>query len=383
MNRDEALRLLRGGKEKVEEWNRRREAGEVIPDLAESDLSGANLTGAEPFAADRFVAESFDANLKRVNLTGADLTGADLAGADLFGARLTGARLTGARLAWADLTWADLTWADLTRVNLTEARLFETDLAGARLAEVNLTGAHLTRVNLTGASCHTANFADVDLSQVEGLDSIEHRGPSPISTSTLIRSRGRIPEAFLRGCGLPDAWIDYLPSLIRGMEPIQFYSCFISYSTKDEDFARRLHARMVQEGLRVWYSPEDIQGGKKLHEQIDQAIRVYDKLLLVLSPHSMGSEWVRTEIRKALKIERGEGVRKLFPIRLMDFEAIREWECFDADMGKDLGVELREYFIPDFTAWKDHEAFETSFARLLKDLKAEDSAPNGTAKRTS
>ena len=83
------------------------------------------------------------------------------------------------------------------------------------------------------------------------------------------------------------------------------------------------------------------------------------------------------------EIERREGVRKLFPIRLMDFEAIREWECFDADLGKDLGVELREYFIPDFTAWEEHKAFETSFARLLKDLKAEDSAPDGTAKRTS
>ena len=49
--------------------------------------------------------------------------------------------------------------------------------------------------------------------------------------------------------------------------------------------------------------PEDIQGGKKPHEQIDEAIRLYDKLLLVLSPESMNSEWVKTEIRKARKAE--------------------------------------------------------------------------------
>ena len=69
------------------------------------------------------------------------------------------------------------------------------------------------------------------------------------------------------------------------------------------------------------------------------------------------------------KAELKEGRRKLFPIRLVDFETIRDWECFDADRGKDLGVEIREFFIPDFSNWKDHDSFEAAFARLLKDLK--------------
>jgi hypothetical protein len=41
---------------------------------------------------------------------------------------------------------------------------------------------------------------------------------------------------------------------------------------------------------------------------------------------------------------------------------------------KDLAVEMREYAMPnDFSNWKDHDAFETAFARLLKDLRAEES----------
>ncbi len=151
------------------------------------------------------------------------------------------------------------------------------------------------------------------------------------------------------------------------------YSCFISYSSKDEEFAQKLHARLKAEGLKVWFAPEDVQAGKKLHEQIGKAIEDRDKLLLVLSGHSMNSEWVATEIRKARKAEIKEGLQKLFPIRLVDFATIRDWECFDADSGKDLGVEVREYFIPDFSNWKDHDAFEAAFARLLKDLKAEES----------
>jgi len=221
-------------------------------------------------------------------------------------------------------------------------------------------------------ACSGTNFADVDLSTVKGLETILHIGPSTVGVDTLYRSGGKIPEGFLRGCGVPEEFITYLPSLIGAQQAIQFYSCFISYSHQDEDFAQRLYGKLRDAGLRVWYAPEDMRGGRKLHEQIEDAIRVHDKLLLVLSEHSLGSEWVMTEIRKARKAERREGRRKLFPIRLVDFERLRDWECFDADSGKDLGVELREYFIPDFQHWKDHDAFEAGAARLLKDLRAEE-----------
>jgi hypothetical protein len=122
--------------------------------------------------------------------------------------------------------------------------------------------------------------------------------------------------------------------------------------------------------LRVWFAPEDIQGGKKLHEQIDTAIRLYDKLLIVLSSASLRSEWVMTELRKAFKAQRRIGKRKLFPVRLVDFEMLREWECFDADSGRDLATEVREYFIPDFSNWKSEDEFEAAFSHLLKDLRA-------------
>jgi hypothetical protein len=127
---------------------------------------------------------------------------------------------------------------------------------------------------------------------------------------------------------------------------------------------------MKQANMRVWYAPEDLKGGEKLHEQLFEAIQIQDRLLLVLSEHSIQSEWVMTEIRKAREVEKKEKRRKLFPIRLVDFNTLRNWTCFDADLGKDLAVEVREYFIPDFSKWKDHDAFEVSFARLQKDLQA-------------
>ncbi|PYV49823.1 MAG: hypothetical protein DMG92_09865, partial [Acidobacteria bacterium] len=162
---------------------------------------------------------------------------------------------------------------------------------------------------------------------------------------TLYRSQGRISEVFLRGAGVLEEFITQVPALVASVSPIQFQSCFISYSHQDEEFARRLHSAMRSENLRVWFAPEEMKGGKKLHEQIFQAIQVHDRLLLVLSKDSMKSEWVITEIRRAKKVEREDNRRKLFPIRLVDFETIQSWECFDADSGKDLAAEVREYYI--------------------------------------
>jgi hypothetical protein len=122
--------------------------------------------------------------------------------------------------------------------------------------------------------------------------------------------------------------------------------------------------------MRVWFAPEDMKGGEKLHEQLFRAIQIEDRLLLVLSEESIKSEWVMTEIRKAREAERKENRRKLFPIRLVDFEVLKGWTCFDADSGKDLAVEVREFFIPDFSKWKDHDSFEAAFKRLQKDLQA-------------
>jgi len=175
----------------------------------------------------------------------------------------------------------------------------------------------------------------------------------------------------LRGAGVPDNFIEYLGYLTG--KALEFYSCFISYSTKDQEFAARLHADLQDNGVRCWFAPHDIQAGKKIHEQIDEAIRRYERLLLILSPNSMNSEWVKTEIRKARKRERTEKKRVLFPVRLVSFDAIRDWELFDADEGKDLAVEIREYFIPDFSNWKNHDSYAKGFQNLLRDLKAEGS----------
>jgi uncharacterized protein YjbI with pentapeptide repeats len=407
-------------KEGVTEWNRWRESHpELFPDLSDADLSGADLSGADLSDADLS-----GAHLSSANLSGANLSGAHLSSANLSGACLSGANLGRAYLRRADLRGADLRGADLSRgpklsdadfsfttlndADFSLANLSDADLSGAHLIGANLPGADLIGANLSGAKLASANLAGADLSganlsgamliqtnlssayirganlrnvklngtifgnsylrDAQGLDACDHSGPSVLDHSTLTKS-GRLPLAFLRGCGLPDKLIDYLPSLLE--EAIQFYSCFISYSTKDQDFADRLFADLQSKGVRCWFAPHHIAAGKKIHEQIDEAIRLHDRLLLILSPASMESEWVKTEIGRARNREMKEKRRVLFPISLVDFQCLRDWTCFNGDIGKDSAREVREYFIPDFSQWKSHEPYQHAFERLLRDLKAE------------
>jgi uncharacterized protein YjbI with pentapeptide repeats len=394
MASEEHVAILRQGSDIWNSW--RRSKPTVVPDLGSEWLSGLDFSGFNLSSANLSYTLLDDANLRETDLRSANLTHTDFRGAYLVNANLKGAQLRGAYLSSADLSGAALDGARIHGAHLRRTLLINTDLSGANLSDADLNGALLRAANLCGTCLRRANlcgaefshsdlasmdlryaalgyttFGNCDLSKVEGLDCVDHRAPSSIGIDTIYLSRGRVPETFLRGCGVPENLIRYVPSLVNSEEGIRFYSCFISHSSNDEEFARRLRGRMRDAHLRVWFAPEDIQGGQKLHEQIETAIRVYDKLLIVLSEASLRSEWVMTELRKARKAELQSGKRKLFPVRLVDFDTLRDWECFDADSGKDLAVELREYFIPDFSHWKDQDSFEGAFARLLKDLKAE------------
>jgi hypothetical protein len=148
----------------------------------------------------------------------------------------------------------------------------------------------------------------------------------------------------------------------------RFRSCFVSYSHKDEAFVTHLVGKLRAAGVHIWFAPEDMPAGHKLDEEISRAITNFDRLLVVLSQNSINSEWVKAEIKKARKREVAEGKRVLFPISLIDFEALRRWELFDADVGQDLAAELRAYYIPDFSEWERTDSFQRQFAKVLVGL---------------
>jgi TIR domain/Pentapeptide repeats (8 copies) len=265
---------------------------------------------------------------------------------------------------WRDLEAATLV-ADLREANLCGAHLSEANLRGAQLNGANLRGADLTGADLSEAGLRHTVFGSTTLTGVKGLNLCHHEGPSVVDFPTLrtLRSSDPLPTAFLRGVGLPDNVIDYLPSLLN--TAIQLYSCFISYSSKDEAFAERLHADLQNNGVRCWFAPHDMRIGAKIIDAIDEAIRLRDKVLLILSEDAIASDWVEGEVTRALDEERKRKQVVLFPVRLDD--AVMQTSEGWARM-------LRgQRHVGDFTRWKDHDSYQKGFDRLMRDLRVETS----------
>lgn len=379
MANPEHVEILKQG---VEVWNKwRRGNSDQVPDLSRVEVHGLYLGRANFEGADLSNAYFIKANLAGASLSGASLDSAVLEGAELIAADLSGANLRAAYFNATDLTGANLeraylyetrlAGAVLQRANLREARLVEADLhdvnlKGALLCGADLWGANLTRAELSGADLSRAAFGDTvfggtNLKGAVGIETCRHQYPSILDIHTIARSED-LPVSFLRGCGLPDLLIEYIPSLLS--KPIQFYSCFISYSSKDHEFAERLHTDLQAKGVRVWFAPHDLAIGAKIRLAIDESIRVHDKLLLVLSEHSVSSQWVEQEVETALAREREpNGKTVLFPVRIDDavMESKAGWPALLKNTRN----------VGDFTRWKEHDSYRKAFDRLLRDLKAE------------
>jgi hypothetical protein len=205
-------------------------------------------------------------------------------------------------------------------------------------------------------------FMDVDLSAVRGLEVVEHFGPSGIDISTIYRSKGNIPEAFLRGAGIPDSFLTFMQSLVT--YPIDYNTCFISYSSKDQAFAERLYADLQKKGVRCWFAPEDMKIGDKIRARIDEAIHTYDKLLLVLSENSFSDARIQEEVETAFEREHRQDKLILFPIRLDD-TVLKTSQKWATDI-------LRTRNVSNFSEWKDPDHYQKAFSRLIRDLIAGD-----------
>ncbi len=334
MVNEKQVRLLKRG---FRVWNKWRSMNpDVQPDLGDADLS--------------------DINLSEVNLINADLHRADLIHTNLSGANLRN----------ANLNRTNLSNANLSSVDLSIAKIIYTNLDGANLNSVNLSSADLTFAKLHNADLTKAIMAytvisSIDFRETKGLAAIEHQRPSDLVLYTIQLPQDGSALHFLRGAGVPEEWID--DYRVRMMHPIQYHSLFISYSSKDEILAYRLHADLQASGVRCWFAPHDMRPGTVITKEIDRAIHIQEKVLLLLSQDTIASGWVDYEVEITLAREREQKREILFPIRL-DETVLQITTGWAATLRK-------TRHIGDFTNWNDPFQYRAVFGRLLHDLQKE------------
>ena len=326
MANPEHFKILAQG---VKAWNKWRLGIQgMIP-----DLSGAKLAGAD--------------------LNGADFRRADLSGADIRRAALLLANLTGANLHQTNLGWANLSLADLSDANLSGANLIAADLT-----KVNLSGANLDNADFTYSRVSGTVFGNTDLSAVKGLETVRNEGPSSIDIDTIYKSKGNIPDAFLRGAGVPEEFLTYMKSLVS--KPVDYYKCFISHSSKDDAFAKQLYADLRAKNVLCWKFDENAKWGEPVWGEIDTAIRHYDKLVVICSQHSLQSPPVIREIERALQKEDREHKNVLFPVRIDDY-LFDEWD-------HPRKADVVSKVIGDFRGSDNLATYSKAFPRFLEAL---------------
>jgi hypothetical protein len=146
-------------------------------------------------------------------------------------------------------------------------------------------------------------------------------------------------------------------------EAIQFYSCFISHSTRDRAFCDQLNRDLKANNVRVWYFPEDARWGESVWGEIDKSIRLNDKLILVCSRDSLNSPAVIREIARCLGREDSERRNILFPIRIDNY-VLDGWQ-------HERRQDVVDKVIGDFRDWQTPESYQAAFQLLLAHLRAE------------
>ncbi len=201
--------------------------------------------------------------------------------------------------------------------------------------------------------------------KVVGLATIKHEAPSRIDLATLRLSHGRLPESFLRGYGLSDHEIEtsrlYQPDLsedeitdtlyrvahLRGRSPIQIHPVFISYSHYDADFVDVLEKKLEKAGIRYWRDIHDLVAGR-IESQIDRAMRLNPIVIVVLSEHSVESDWVEWETEKARALEKELGRDVLCPVAIDGAWKTCQWSG-------PLRSQIQKYYVMDLSARNERQ----------------------------
>lgn len=78
---------------------------------------------------------------------------------------------------------------------------------------------------------------------------------------------------------------------------------FISYAQADKAITRQIADTLQNAGLKVWFDEWELMPGDSIIQRIEDGLRASDFLLVLLSPHSVNSQWVMTELNSALSSE--------------------------------------------------------------------------------
>jgi formylglycine-generating enzyme required for sulfatase activity len=127
------------------------------------------------------------------------------------------------------------------------------------------------------------------------------------------------------------------------------FDVFLSYSSVDQHWARRLKKALERRGLTVWLDQDEIPPGALFVEALEQGLRESKAVALIVSPESLASGWVKEEYSRAVALARSpHAALPLIPILLRD---VKELPGFLANR--------------NFVDFRDNDSFDPSVELLV------------------
>ncbi|CAM2006819.1 pentapeptide repeat-containing protein [Acanthopleuribacter pedis] len=361
-------------------------------DLAQATLLNADLSDANLLHADLSQAHMEGARLVNANCTHADLTGVHAAQCDFSGAILNEARLHEAALAKASFHLANLSWADLSKADLRGARFVKSDLGeadlseavledatfeeavmrGADLSGASLVGARLFRSVLDNVHFEETRFGETwlvntSLAGAEGTGNSLFLAPCSLDHRTLLRSPG-LAKSFLQGAGLPDVFFESV-----AQARVSYCACYLAYSNysgPDSELAERLVEGLHREGIRCWLVPYESREQAGAQNRIANNRRGLEPLVVIVSPHSLYSDWLKSEVLHGYFLAQKVGRRLVLPVSVLDDDELAEWQAVDPKSGVDAAVSMREGGVPSMGEWREDELFAFAVKNLADKIRA-------------
>lgn len=269
------------------------------------------------------------ANLEQSNIAASSLTAVDLRNARLCGTGFIESRISRSHFVGAIAMTADFSDAHITRCRFEYSDLSETSFHNSEFVSCRISKCNVIGTDFSGARFNNCMINDIDFSRALDTDRMKitnaQKGDG-CQTETELISNG----------------------------PKRFQSCFLSYSSLDYEFVNKLSLDLPEHGVLIWLDRKDMSSINWIETSLQKAILSHDVLVLVLSQHAEGRDWVKFETEQA----RAAGV-EIVPV-VIDYQiGERQWVKDIMEAGHDT---------IDFTQWRNEASYLTARALLLKRL---------------
>lgn len=153
---------------------------------------------------------------------------------------------------------------------------------------------------------------------------------------------------------------------------------FISHSSADKKFVRMLKDALVENSIDIWLDEDQLDLGDNLISRLDYALNTSSHLVIILSPNSIKSDWVKFELKKALSNTRTGLMQKIIPIMYRNCEIPEELkDILYADLSKEVVLPTDDGRKIKFIS----EGFDAVFLQLVRAIQNNSKAINDVEKQ--